>query len=44
MAVTVNWSAGPVSFKVFFKSNAAFSYSNGIEKRKLSAGWMRQWK
>lgn len=32
---------GPTLFKVFFKSEAP-SRGSGIERRKLSAGWMRQ--
>jgi Kef-type K+ transport system membrane component KefB len=33
---------GPSLFKAFFKSEAGSSDGGGIEKRKLSAGWMRQ--
>jgi Kef-type K+ transport system membrane component KefB len=35
---------GPSLFKAFYKSEAASRDSGAIEKRKLSAGWMRQWK
>lgn len=35
---------GPSLFKAFYTSEAALSDSGGIEKRKLSVGWMRQWK
>ena len=35
---------GPSLFKAFFKFQAASSDAGCIEKRKLSAGWMRQWK
>jgi len=35
---------GPSLFKAFYKSEAAPSDGGGIEKRKLSAGWMRQWR
>ena len=33
---------GPSLFKAFYKSEAESITSGGIEKRKLSAGWMRQ--
>lgn len=35
---------GPSLFKAFFKSEAASRDGGGIEEKKLSAGWMRQWK
>ncbi len=35
---------GSSRFKAFFKSQAASSDAGCIEKRKLSAGWMRKWK
>lgn len=35
---------GPFLFKAPFKSETSLSDSGVIERRKLLAGWMRQWK
>ena len=35
---------GPFLFKAPFKSEISLSDSGVIERRKLLAGWMRQWK
>lgn len=35
---------GPSLFKLFFNSESTAVENGGIEKRALSAGWMRQWK
>ena len=44
LLAVITCKLGPSLFKAFFKSQAASSDTGGIEKRKLSAGWMRQWK
>ena len=44
LLVIVTCLLGPSLFKAFYKSEATSNDSGGIEKRKLTAGWMRQWK